>query len=83
MNPPPSTDRTPFAAALARPPAERTAYLDKAGAGDPARRASLLHAHPGTGEFLESPADGVPVPKVIDVGIAKATHGRLTGSTSA
>jgi eukaryotic-like serine/threonine-protein kinase len=53
----PSSDETLFAEALARPAAERAAYLDQACASDPARRArleSLLRAEESAQRFLES-----------------------------
>jgi serine/threonine protein kinase/tetratricopeptide (TPR) repeat protein len=62
MSTPPSSDETVFAAALERSPVERAAFLDAACAGNPARRAridSLLRAHAGAADFLESPPDAL------------------------
>src|SRR5262249_36158882 len=54
------SERTVFLAALERSdPAERTAYLDGACAGDPALRQRvevLLRSHEEAGSFLEIPA---------------------------
>jgi hypothetical protein len=71
MSTPPSSDETLFAAALERPLAERAAFLDAACAGDPARRAridSLLRAHTGAGDFLESPPDTLATSAVTKAG---------------
>ena len=60
MPSPQQREEAPFAAALQRPPAERTAYLDKACAGDTALRErieGLLRAHDDAETILEtSPA---------------------------
>ena len=48
-----------FYAALERPPGERPAFLDSAGAGDDELRAearALLRAHDCAGDFIESSA---------------------------
>ena len=52
-----------YFAALAKPPAERAAYLDGACAGDPDLRGRverMLAAQPNLGEFLEAPAAPTP-----------------------
>jgi serine/threonine protein kinase len=52
------TEETLFREALARPPAERAAYLDAACAGQPDLRAAvatLLAAHEGSGSLLDRP----------------------------
>jgi len=54
-----------FNAALALPGAERPAYLDRACAGDPQLREQvegLLAAAEASGDFLETPANGLPMP---------------------
>src|SRR5262245_56541851 len=54
-----------FHEALARSPADRAAYLDRACAGDPALRTSveeLLRANVGASGFLSTPAAGPPGP---------------------
>jgi eukaryotic-like serine/threonine-protein kinase len=61
-------DEEIFHQALALPPSERAAYLDKACAGDPARRASakaLLSAHEETGGFLEKGAHRQPIAETL------------------
>ncbi|MCZ7639789.1 MAG: hypothetical protein M5U12_29320 [Verrucomicrobia bacterium] len=45
------------------------------------RQAQALTDHPNFANVLVTLHDGVPVPKVIDFGIAKATQGRLTYPT--
>jgi predicted Ser/Thr protein kinase len=68
MKPDPKHVESVFAAALARPPAERTAYLDESCVGDPALRQrveALLKAHGEAGSFLESQA---AAPTVGDAG---------------
>src|SRR4029450_12571995 len=55
-------DEEIFHEALARKPADRAAYLDRACAGDPAVRASveaLLRADGGASGFMARPAPGV------------------------
>jgi tRNA A-37 threonylcarbamoyl transferase component Bud32 len=64
MNPDPNRVESVFAAALAKPSAERTAYLDETCAGDPAlqqRVEELLKAHAEAGGFLESQAAALTV----------------------
>ncbi|MBI5771001.1 MAG: serine/threonine protein kinase [Verrucomicrobia bacterium] len=59
MNDPRPTDETLFAAALERPPAERTAFLDDACAGDAALRArieALLRAHDDAAQVMATSA---------------------------
>jgi eukaryotic-like serine/threonine-protein kinase len=41
----------------------------------------VIHRDLKPGNVLVAPADGVPVPKVIDFGVAKATQARLTEKT--
>ena len=57
-------DEEIFLEALARDPADRAAFLDRACAGDPALRASveaLLRAAAGASGFMARPAPGVTV----------------------
>ena len=57
-------DEEIFHEALAREPADRVAYLDRACAGDPAVRASveaLLRADAGASGFMARPAPGLTV----------------------
>src|SRR5262249_1981516 len=54
------TEETLFHEALARPPAERAAFLDQACAGQPELRAAveaLLAAHEGSGSLLDKPPE--------------------------
>jgi eukaryotic-like serine/threonine-protein kinase len=54
----PVTEETLFHEALAQPPAERAAFLDKACAGQPHLRAgveALLAAHEASGSLLDKP----------------------------
>src|ERR671936_850929 len=70
------TEEALFAAALAKPAAERAAFLDEACAGDAALRArveALLRSHEGAGRFLEQPAAEQ---------VAARPPGNLTGATS-
>jgi eukaryotic-like serine/threonine-protein kinase len=62
---PETADRTEslFAAAVALPPAERDAYLDRECSGDPAvreRLAALLRAHDRAGHVIDRPVNGDP-----------------------
>jgi eukaryotic-like serine/threonine-protein kinase len=56
------TERTLFCEALAKPPADRAAYLDSVCAGDAPLRArleALLAGHERAGDFLASPPPGL------------------------
>ena len=46
-----------------------------------AHQKGIIHRDIKPSNILVTMSDGVPVPKVIDFGIAKATEGRLTDST--
>ncbi|MBK9139147.1 MAG: serine/threonine protein kinase [Verrucomicrobia bacterium] len=46
-----------------------------------AHQKGIIHRDIKPSNILVTPHDGVPVPKVIDFGIAKATEGRLTDAT--
>src|SRR5262249_24824503 len=46
-----------------------------------AHQKGIIHRDIKPSNALVTPHDGVPVPKVIDFGIAKATEGRLTDKT--
>lgn len=46
-----------------------------------AHQKGIIHRDIKPSNILVTMQDGVPVPKVIDFGIAKATHGRLTDQT--
>src|SRR5207248_389840 len=46
-----------------------------------AHQKGIIHRDIKPSNILVALEDGVAVPKVIDFGIAKATHGRLTDST--
>ena len=66
-----------FADALARPPAERGAFLEQACRGDDALRthlAGLLAAHDVPGSILESPVTvrSPPLPDLSAIGLATA-----------
>ncbi len=61
MNPSPNREVIIFSAALELPPSQRSAYLDKACADDPALRlrvGSLLRVHEEAITFLENKAAG-------------------------
>jgi eukaryotic-like serine/threonine-protein kinase len=65
MPTPDSSDETIFAGALAQPAAERPAFLNRACASDPARRArieSLLRAHEGAdAQFMATAPSSAPI----------------------
>ncbi|MSU34360.1 MAG: hypothetical protein EXS36_04490 [Pedosphaera sp.] len=86
MSADPQRVEAPFAEAAGLPDAaRRAAYLDDRCAGDEALRREveslLAHRDLKPSNVLVTVNDGVPVPKVIDFGIAKATDQQLTDNT--
>src|SRR5262245_35568908 len=81
------TERDIFIAALQKDdPAERQAYLDQAGAGQPHLRQQvehLLRLHQGAGSFLERPAAESPAtrasPDANEPGASGEAAGTLIG----
>jgi serine/threonine protein kinase len=64
------------------PPADGWIFSSKfASAIQHAHQKGIIHRDIKPSNILVTMNDGVPVPKVIDFGIAKATHGRLTDQT--
>jgi eukaryotic-like serine/threonine-protein kinase len=64
------------------PPCERlTLFIQVCQAVQHAHQKGIIHRDLKPSNILVTVNDGVPVPKVIDFGIAKATQGRLTDKT--